>query len=179
MQWHGLRIHIVLLALLVGLVVFFGARWLYNKFSFEEPLAAALKKSKAVASFEIEHNQPVKILVNLNPTENLKETYQELYQQAQSVLGDRKFLLKLADNRNEKLKHVFYYSQFAVYEAIKLGNYMDMIKFIEEESRKVGATSSVFLDQDNIYIQLHLDNYYLYEIIPRTEVAPLQKPLQQ
>lgn len=176
MQWHGLRIHIILLALLVGLGVFFGIRWLYDKFSFEGPLDAALKANKAVASFEIERNKPVKILVNLTPTENLKETYQELYQQVQSVLGSRQFLVKLADNRNEKLKQVFYYSQFAVYEAIKIGNYMDMIKFIEEESRQVGAMPSVFLDQENIYIQLQFDNYYLYEIIPRIEAATLQKP---
>jgi len=172
MQWHGLRIHIILLALLVALGIFFGFRWLYDKFSFEEPLAAALKANKAVTAFEIEHNRPVKILVHLTPTTNLKETYQELYQQAQSVLGNRQFILKLADNRDEKLKRVFYYGQFAVYEAIKRGNYLEMIKFIEEESRKLGVTSSVFIDQNNIYIQLQLDDHYLYEIIPLIEAAP-------
>jgi len=176
MQWHGLRIHIILLALLVGLGMFFGFRWLYNKLSFEEPLAAALKANKTVASFEIEHNQPVKILVHLAPTANLKEAYQELQQEVQSVLGNRQFALQLADNRDEKLGQVFYYSQFAVYEAIKRGNYLEMIQFIEEESRKIGATSSVFLDQDNIYMQLQLDGHYLYEIIPRMEkTAPPQQ----
>ncbi|MEW6424955.1 MAG: hypothetical protein AB1523_09475 [Bacillota bacterium] len=170
MQWHGLRIHIILLALVIGLGLFFGFRWLYNRFSLEEPLADALQASRAVQSFEIEKGRPVtRIVIRLAPTGNLKETYHNLYRQIQAVLGKQQFEIKLLDQRNDKLALVFYYSQFAIYEAIKRGNYREMIKFIEDEAAKAGATATVFLDQENIYVQLQDNGHYLYEIIPRRD----------
>jgi len=180
MQWHGLRIPVILLALVAGLVVFFGARWLYNKFSLEEPLAGALKASPAVQSFEIEKGRTaIRIIVHLAPTANLKETYHELYRQAQSVLGRQRFEIKIVDNRDEKLNRVFYSGQFAVYEAIKRGNYREMIKELEAEAAKAGATAAVFLDQENIYVQLQDNEHYLYEIIPRREPVFFPSPTEK
>jgi disulfide oxidoreductase YuzD len=167
MHWHGLRIPVILLALVVGLSIFFGSRWLYNKFGLEEPLGNVLTKSKAVQSFEINRSQPVtRIIIYLAPVNNLKETYQELNQQVQSVLGSRQFEIKLIDRRDEKLTQVLYHSQFAIYEAIKRGNYQEMVKFIEDEAVKTGATATVYLDQKNIYLQIQDNDHYLYEIIP-------------
>ncbi len=177
MRWYGLRISVILLALLAGLGVFFGVRWLYNKFSLEEPLANVLKANSAVQSFEIERARPVtRIVIALAPTNNLKETYQELSRQVQSVLGNQQFEIKLIDRRDEKLARAFYYSQFAIYEAIKRGNYREMIKFIEDEAAKIGAAATVYLDQENIYVQLEYNGHYLYEIIPRREPGLLSPP---
>ena len=181
MPWRKMRIPVVLLALAAGLAVFFGARWLYNKFSLEEPLAGALKANPAVLSFEIEKDQAVtRITVHLAPVPNLKETYHELYRQAQSVLGRQKFTVKIVDNRDENLNRVYYAGQFAVYEAIRRGNYREMVKELETEAAKAGAAAAVFLDQENIYVQLQDKEHYLYEIIPRREpvflLSPAEKP---
>ena len=180
MQWHGLRIPVILLALLIGLGVFFGVRWLYNKFSLEEPLAGALKANQDVQSFEIEKGRAVtRITVHLAPTPNLKETYRELHRQVQSVLGRQRFEIKIVDNRDEKLTRLFYAGQFAVYEAIKRGNYREMIKDLEAEAAKYGATAVVFLDQENVYLQLQNQEHYLYEIIPRREPVFFPAPTEK
>ena len=166
MSWRNLRIPVVLLVLLVSLAAFFGIRWLYNKYSVEEPLARYLESSRLVQSFEINrHRLVVQVTVNLAPTENLKDTYLEITQGIQVVLDGRPFELQLQDNRDEQLKRAFYYSQFAVYEAIKQGNYLEMMKFVDDQAKEVGAIAYVFLDQDRVYLQMKRNGHYLYEVI--------------
>lgn len=170
MPWQGFRIHVILLSLVVGLGIFFGVRFLYNKFGTDVPLAEALSASKAVQSFTVERERPVmRIVVEVAPTANLKETYRDLYGLISNVLGNRRFELKIKDNRDEGLQRAFYYAQFAVYEANKLGNYREMVKIIEEEAAKEGAKATVSMDGESIYVQLEKNGRYLYEIIPRKE----------
>lgn len=177
MPLRGLRIPVIILSLLVGLGAFFGARWLYNKFSVEEPLTKVLAANKAVQSYTIERERPVtRVILHLAPTANLKETYQELQGEIRGVLGRQRFEIKLVDNRDKKLARVYYYGQFAIYEAIKRGNYREMITYLEEQAGKEGATAAVFLDQENIYVQIQDQDHYLYEIIPRREPAPAPFP---
>lgn len=166
MSWRNLRIQVVLLVLLVSLAAFLGIRWLYNKYSVEEPLNHYLESSRLVQSFEINRHQLVlQVTVNLAPTENLKDTYLEITQGIQVVLDGRPFELQLQDNRDEQLKRAFYYSQFAVYEAIKQGNYLEMMKFVDEQAKEIGAIAYVFLDQDRVYLQMKRNGHYLYEVI--------------
>jgi len=168
MAWRDLRIPVVLLVLLVSLSAFWGVRWLYNRYSIEEPLARYLESSQLVQSFEINRRwQVVRVTVNLAPAENLKDTYREITQGIQAVLDGRPFELQLQDNRDEQLKRAFYYSQFAVYEAITKGNYREMIKDVDQRAKEIGASAYVFLDQDRVYLQMKRNGHYLYEVIPR------------
>ena len=167
MPWRGFRIHVILLSLVVGLSVFFGIRWIYNKFGTDVPLAEALSVHKAVQSYTIDRKRPVvRVVIQLGPTADLKETYRDLFELVRSFLGNRPFELQIKDNRDDKLERAYYYAQFAVYEAIRLGNFREMVRFIEEEAAKEGAKATVSLDQENVYIQLEDNDHYLYEIIP-------------
>ncbi|OAT86691.1 hypothetical protein [Desulfotomaculum copahuensis] len=173
MQWHGWRIPVVLLAMLAGLGVFLGAQWLYNKYSYQEPLAGVLKQNPAVASFAVHRREPVlRVAVRLKPVNNLMDTYQGLQKSIRGVLGDKEFKLEIEDDRDSQLNEAYYYSQFAVYEAVARGNYREMADYIAAHAAKVGASARIFLDQDNIYLQMSHGRHYLYQVIPRTAKMP-------
>ncbi|HAU30777.1 MAG: hypothetical protein XD78_1534 [Desulfotomaculum sp. 46_296] len=170
MPWRGLRVPIILLVLVASLLVFWGARWLFNRFSIEQPLADFLKSQSYIQTFVIKRDGSlVQISVLLAPVENLKDTYGELNRGVRNILGGRLYELVLRDKRDVQLKNAFYYSQFAVYEAIMRGNYREMVDYVNKQAAERGATASVFVDQDRIYLQMRHDNNYLYEVIPRTK----------
>lgn len=168
MPWRGLRIPIILLVLVASLLVFWGARWLFNRFSIEQPLADFLKSQSYIQTFEIKRDGSlVQISVLLAPVESLKDTYGELDRGVRNILGGRLYKLVLQDKRDVQLKNAFYYSQFAVYEAVIRGNYREMVDYVNKQAAERGATASIFIDQDRIYLQMRHDKNYLYEVIPR------------
>ncbi len=168
MQWHGWRIPVILAALLVGLSFFFAVQWLYNRYSYQEPLARVLQADEAVESFTIEKKDRIfKIAVKLKDTVDLGETYRRLKKSIQGVLGRQPFTLELQDNRDQELKKAYYYSQFALYEAQVRGNYREMVRYIEDRAAAAGVDAVISLDDENIYVHMkHLDRH-LYEVIPR------------
>jgi len=179
MPWKGLRIPIILLVLAASLVVFLGARWLFNRFSIEQPLAGFLKSQSYVQTFEIKRDgSTVQISVLLAPVDNLKKTYGELDRGVRNILGGKFYELVLRDKRDVQLNNAFYYSQFAVYEAVMRGNYREMIDYVNKQAAESGAAASVFIDQDRIYLQMRHDKNYLYEVIPRTTDKTGQTALQ-
>ncbi|MQL52871.1 hypothetical protein GFC01_11490 [Desulfofundulus thermobenzoicus] len=173
MQWHGWRIPVVLAALLAGLLILFGAQWLYNKYSFSQPLDRVLKADEAVESYTLEKNGAVLVIeARLREVPDLGAAYRRLRKSIQDVLGKRPFILKIKDRRDEELQRAFYNSQFALYEAQVRGNYREMIRSLENETAKAQVGVSVHLDQDNIYVQMKHGGSYLYEIIPRLATPP-------
>jgi hypothetical protein len=170
MTWQGLRIPVVLLATVLALVLFLGSRWIYYKYSYNEPLNQVLKANPAIESFSIDRRKPViRIVVKLGAVEDIKHTYQNLQNNIQNILGNKPFQIDLQDNRDAPLKKIFYTSQFAIYEAIMQGNFREMAKCIERDASLQKSHATIFIDQNYIYLQMQHGNHYLYEVIPRKQ----------
>lgn len=167
MQWHGFRVPIVLVALVLGLGAFLGAQWLYNKYNYDQPLDSSLQKNPAVLSYAVDDRAPVVLVrLKLKEVENLGQAYREIENSLKQILGRREFQIKLEDNRDADLEKVYYYSQFAVYEAMARGNYREMEKYISDHAASAGAQARVFMDGGSIFIQISKNGHYLYEVIP-------------
>lgn len=172
MKWHGFRIPVVVLALILGLAAFFGAQQLYNKYNYHQPVARALESNSSVESFEVDESQPVlQVKVRLKNVGNIMETYNKLEQDLKNILKRRQFDLKIIDTRDEELKRAFYYSQFAIYEAVLRGNYRDMADYIEKQAAVAKAEAAIFMDDKRIYLQMKRDGHYLYEIVSRLNLT--------
>lgn len=170
MQWHGFRIPIILLALVLGLSAFLGAQWLYNKYNYLQPLEDFLVSSPAVQTYEIEESGKVLTLtVELHETSNLAIDYRELQREVSAVLGKRPFVIQLADSRDQVLRQVFYDSQFSIYEALARGNFREMADYVKASATEVGAKATIYLDQDYIYVHMEHNGRQLTEVIPRPE----------
>lgn len=170
MPWPGFRIPVVLLATVLALGLFLGSRWIYYKYSYNEPLSQMLKANTAIESFSIDRRKPViRIMVKLGAVKDIKHTYQNLQNNIQDILGPKPYQIDLQDNRDAPLKKIFYTSQFAIYEAIMQGNFREMAEFIEREASLQKSKATIFVDQNYIYLQIQHGNHYLYEVIPRKQ----------
>lgn len=170
MQWHGFRVPIIILALILGLGAFMGAQWLYNKYNFLQPLEGYLASSSAVKTYHIDDVDGTLLLtVELSQTGNLAGDYQDLRNTLGSILGKRPFTLQLTDNRDQALQQAYDQSQFAIYEALARGNFREMADVVHANATEAGAEVAIFLDGENIYVHMERDGRHLTEVIPRPD----------
>ncbi|MDF9407438.1 MAG: hypothetical protein A4E52_00865 [Pelotomaculum sp. PtaB.Bin013] len=173
MQWQGLKIPVIIFSLLAGLVVIFSVQWVYQKYSFQNPLNMVLSSNEAVESYQIStEGKQVKITLTFKDTADLMQSYNELQKELTQKMGQRPYYLVLKDNRDDSLQQVWYNSQFAVYQAIAQGSYRSMAEEIKREAGAAGAEAKINIDEKNIYIRLKKDGRTLDEVIARDTGQP-------
>lgn len=168
MQWQGLKVPVIILSLLAGLAIIFGAQWLYQKYSFQGPLNTALSGNKAIESYQVSNdNRILRVSITVNYDADLMESYKEVRKELNDTMGKRPFILTLKDSRDDVLKQVWYNSQYAVYQAVAQGSYQDMAAVVNREAQASGAEARINIDQENIFLRLKHQGHTLDEVIPR------------
>ncbi len=176
MQWSSLKLPIVLLAFVFGLAIAFGGQWAYQEYNFQQPLNKALAEDKLVKEFTIDQSKPVAMvkIKLVKDTKNLMSAYQELQELTSQVMGKKPFQLELISQSDDSLEAVFYDSHHVIYQAQVTGNFPEVAARVEQAAHKQGAESKVYVDQNNIYVQLtKKDGHYLHKVIPRHDFAEL------
>lgn len=170
MVWHGLRIKAILVALGIGLVCLFGGQFLYEKYGYQQALYQALAKQPQVADFAVgTENGQLVVTVRLRAPGNLMLTYQELKRLTGEALGNRPFILRIADNRDAVLEEVFYRSQFVIYQALAQGSFREMEKEVNRYAQAAGAEARIYIDNENLYVTLTRGDHFLATVICRSE----------
>lgn len=168
MQWQGLKIPVIIFALLAGLAVIFGVQFIYEKYSFQNPLQATLSNHEAVESFQVNtENKQTKISLTLKGDADLMQSYNTLLEEIASKMGQRIFYLELLDSDDADLQQVWDNSQFAVYQAIAQGSYQDMADIVKWEAELAGVEAKLSMDQQNVYIRLKKEACILDKVIAR------------
>jgi len=171
-KFFGMRVTVVAVAFLFGLLVLFGGNWLYHEYKYKQPLENILESNKDIDAYVISEERDVyTIEVVITDTSNLMMTYKELENSIEKVLGGKSYQLVLKDNRSKILSEILYNSQYAVYESIIRGNFQEMAEILNKEAKSAGATAKVYIDQDNVYLHLKKDGYYLNAVISRENVT--------
>ncbi len=166
MKWQGLKIPIIIVSLLAGMALFFAGQWLYQKYSFNDPLNYALNSNQSIESFSISNKGNVlQVNVTLKYDADMMLSYKELRKELTDAMGKKDFQLILGDNRNDVLRQVWYNSQYAVYEASFQGNFQDMAAMVNEEARASGVDAIINVDQENIYLRLKHEGHTLDQVI--------------
>lgn len=169
MQIKGLRVYVVIAAVFVTLAVLLSVQFLYQKYDVEEPLFKLYSETKLVNKIPVieEKGTSINVVLHVKKTDNLRQAYRELNSYTAEILGDTKYTMELRDNRDKALEEIYYQSQFVIYEALAKGDFTKMADVIQQNADKVGATAKVYIDNDNVYVEIFKGNNYLYEIIPR------------
>lgn len=98
-----------------------------------------------------------------------------MYESVQEVIKSRykKYNIKVIDNRDDYLSDVYYRIHFAIYEAAANNDFVSMKLTIDKVLANIDLDSyKIFVDDNNVYVQLIKGNKYLYEVVPRH----IQKP---
>lgn len=171
MQIKGIKVYVVIAAVFVTLAVLLTVQFLYQKYDVEQPLFKLYSETKLVNKVPVmeQKGTSVNVVLHMKKTENLRLAYQELNGYTQQIMGSKNFTMELKDNRNKALEDVYYQSQFVIYEALAKGDFTKMADVIQQNAVEVGATSKVYIDNDNVYVEILKGNSYLYEIVPRLQ----------
>lgn len=168
MTWQGLKIPIIIVSLLAGMALFFAGQWLYEKYSFNEPLNDALNNNPSIESFSVNNQGNVlQVDVSLKYDADMMQSYKEIRKELTDTMGKKNFQLALVDTSDKDyvLRQVWYNSQYAVYEASFNGNFQEMSNVVNEEARSSGVEVSINVDQENIYLRLKHEGHTLDQVI--------------
>lgn len=175
MQIKGIRLYVVLAAVMLMLGLLVGAQYFYQRYSVEQPLFKLYSQTKLVDNIKNikleDQGSVISVTLALNKTENLRQAYQDLYRSTGQVLGSNQFQMQIKDTRTRELENVYYQSQFVIYEALVKGSYPEMAQAIERNARSAGAQARVYMDEKNIYVALYKGKNYLYEVLSRSSVS--------
>ena len=168
MQWHGLKIPVIIASMLAGIALIFALQWAHQKFTLQEPLNAALRGNSAVESYRISNEgRGLKVTVAFKYDADLREAYQSTRRDIARVVGRKPCELVLQDSRDEALSSVWYESQFAVYQALARGDYRDMAAAVENNAGAAGAEARIYVDQQNLYVRLKHRGHTLDQVLSR------------
>lgn len=169
MPFKGWRLHFVLLAALITLLLLTGSQWAYRHYSQEKPLAGALLSDPAVVDVAVTRtNTALQVKVTLGPAADLPQIYRRLQERVNQVYGRQAVKIVIQDHRSPALETLWRESQFAVYEAAVRGNFTQMAATVEQLARRAGITGySIDVDDNYIYVQFSQGEDYLYQVVPR------------
>lgn len=178
MQWQGLKLPVIILAFVLGLVLAFGGQWAYKQYNYQQPLNKILAENKQVEEFKVVDGVNERIIqVTLSKkASNFMEAHQELNQLIKDVLGKTPYRLEILSASDPSLEQAYYEIHHVVYQAQVTGNFPEVLNTVQVVAKNHGAEGKVFIDQNNIYIQMiKPEGHNLYKIIPRyTELNSLQ-----
>lgn len=160
------RVAIAIIALITVFGLLWGGFTLYKKLAVEGPLAEGLKEIKAVSSVSIEKDKVYVIEVKLDQVEDLQSVYESLVTTIEDTLNENEYKLVIKDNGNQALKELYKKLQPLIYESLANNKFV----WLDETLAKTvndNVVYKLFVDEENLYIQLIKDDSYMYKILPR------------
>jgi hypothetical protein len=154
-----------------GIAILYGAGALYGMLTVSSPLDRVFGESPSVVSHTIVARQPVMVVrVTLDEVDDLREEVRTLEERASSALRGQPVQIQVRDNRDAALAAAYHSMHFYIQEAVVTGRFSEMNERIASCARQAGLDKyKVFVDDDRVYVQLHLDGRHLYEIVSREE----------
>jgi hypothetical protein len=172
MDLKGIKLTAVLLIAVLMFGLLLGGKYVYGKVTSDQPLFKSFQNVPEVTGVQILKNtkKEMEILVTLAEVDDLAVAYHNLAQMAQPVAGDRECRLILTDARNEILAKAYYDIHYLIQESIATGAFAAMADKVEERIDRTEINRHrVVVGNEYVFVQLHHDGQYLYEIIPRQE----------
>ena len=170
MNFNKQKILRITLVACISLLLMFGAQWYYSKRIIEKTLINELLSKPSVVNVDVKKQRDSVILyIELKKVDNLKEVYGDVYNSAQHHLKGQPFSLRFQNEPNKFLDQLYNSEiQFIVYEGLSTGKFTEMKAMLDSLSSKNGSLDiKVFLDSENLYLQLHNDDSDYYNVIGR------------
>lgn len=162
----GIKWQIVMVTFAIVFGILLSGLQLYQNKLLPDKISKDISEVKYVKSVTIQDaSQGYVANVKLDRVDDLMNTYRDIEEKTSKY--PVKIDVRIVDNTNDRLNNIYYNSQFAIYEAIQKGDYIKMNEVIKNDAEKAGALSHIYIDSENIYVDLRDGSNYLYRIIPR------------
>jgi hypothetical protein len=156
----------IVLTFVLTLALLLGGRFAYQEFGVMGPLKKSLSSAPVVKEAVIfsEGNKTV-IQIELGKVSSLQTAIKEI---TGLLPMDDGYVLAIEDRRNEYLTRLWQENRFALEEAAVRGNLTEMQALLNKNLAQAQLDSwAVEVDEQNLYLQLHVGEHYLYETVAR------------
>lgn len=166
MNFSRFNIATIFLVFVLTLGLLLGGRWAYQEFGVMKPLKKSLADAPIIKETVIK-NEGTKLTIELELGE-VQSLYESVREIEELLPQKGSFNLVIKDQRNDYLKSLWSQSRFPLEEAAALGNLTEMREQLKKNLGEAKLDRWLLeVDGDNLYLQMHADNAYLYEIVPR------------
>ena len=159
------------IALIITVAGLYIGQALWQNYAVDLPLDNALYGIDGVEKVTWDNGNNVydtiSIYVTLNNTANIKKTYDEMSSKINQTLKGKEYTLRIEDNRSPELEQVYYDIHYFVQKAIIDGDFPLLEEKAQEKAGLAGAKAQVYVDENNVYLQLTKDNSSLYSVTVR------------
>jgi hypothetical protein len=166
------------LVLVITLAVLFGGQLLWNKYAVANPINEMFKNIDGVESATVgrltdqgKNNEKFKIYVRLSNVPDLQKAYGEITDGLNQIDSGKKYDIVIEDKRTPDLERFYYDIHYYIQEAISTGNFATMAERIEAKAETAGITAKVYVDTQNVYLQMTKSGAEMYVIIARNDSA--------
>ena len=171
MRAYGLRLPVVLTALVLALAALFGLQAVYAQQTFAGPLATKLEHVAGVQGVPqvIRTGSGLQITVHLGLVPDLQSTYQDLEKAAAASVGGRAFALAVKGDRSPQLVQDYQQLSFVLDQARATGQFDNLPQQVQTEAKALGLQSaSVSASQSLslLFVTLVQGKSYLYAVMP-------------
>jgi hypothetical protein len=156
----------------VTLAVLVAGSYAWSRFSLEKPLDQTLRALPGVLQVDMRQQNGVNIIgVTVSEVPDLSKTYGDIERAVSSRMAPGTYRVELSDARDAYLEDLYHTIHFDIAEAMATGGFGQAAARFEETAREAGLDRwKMWVTNDRIYVQLHRQDAYLYQIIERPAV---------
>lgn len=168
MKLEGVRIKAVLVVFIVVMgLALFGQYFAHQKLVIE-PIYQAFSGIEAVEAVElIENDGQLTLTLTLGEVAELDDLVNEILMTAARYSQPFQILIK--DTADGKLEAVYHEMHFVIEQGVIHGNFVEMAKEIQRLADAHQVKYRVKVDRGNVYLQLHDQDRYLYQVVSRQD----------
>lgn len=166
------RIAIAILTVILTVAFLFGGYSVYKVYAIEKPVKTKLSSLQPVSEVSMaRENKTYEIRIKLESVENLQSAYNNIEKVLNQRLAENTYDLQIIDNSNEKITDLFSELQPAVQQAAAQSEFVWLDEQLKEKCSQMQLESKLWVDEDKIFVQIHDEDHYLYEVIKRTDIS--------
>lgn len=159
------------IALVITVAGLYAGQALWRSYAVDLPLDSALSGIDGVEKVTWDSggniNDTVEIDVILGNTANIEKTYNEITEKIEEVLKNKNYELNIKDNRTAELEQAYHDIHYYVQKAVVDGDFPLLSEKVDEKAAAAGASAEVYVDEQNIYVQISKAGSSLYSITAR------------
>jgi hypothetical protein len=166
---YGLRLPVVLTALVLALAALFGLQQVYAQQSVAAPLITRLERVAGVQGTPqvSRSGTNLNIRVQLGLVPNLNQTYKTLLGIADQNANGRTVTLEISDHRTPALVADYNQLMFALDQARATGAFSTMAQQFQQDTKSMHLqAATVTLSQTQMFVTLVQGKHYLYAVMP-------------
>lgn len=159
------------IALIITVVCLFIVQAVWQNYVVDSPLDKVLKATDGVVSVTLDDGHQISdsktIYITLGNIINLQKTYKEISTKTEQTQKNKEYTLEIKDNRSPELEQAYYEMHFYIQKAIVDGDFPLLEAKVREKADLAGVTAKVYVDEQNIYLQLAKNDHFLYSVVTR------------